>query len=232
MTVEEMIEALRVKTAKVGCRLDLASNQAGMMYVEFGYVEGPLPEETPSSHYPNAESRYMTCLHELGHFFHAHTQGRPFTDFYRAKAFSIYSPEYWEDTKFYFTNGVLYSEAQAWNWALNNCDIPSEEILPETRDFMWNTCLASYFNNARQVGFETPGQMLYNGDRGYVQFAYGKPDQYFFQTKRRILEGDLKEEMPEPKLFISNQIQDFDNNTQIQWLSGTTISSTSNTTRY
>jgi hypothetical protein len=64
---------------------------------------------------------------------------------------------------------------------------------------MWDTCLGSYFRHAQSVGFETPGQLLYNGDRAYVPFAYGKPDSYFYQTKRRIVEGDNEEDMKRAK---------------------------------
>jgi hypothetical protein len=197
MTKEEMQHHLYELAATEGCRLDQAPNMAGMMYVEFGYVEGPTIEDTVG-HYPNAESRYLVCLHELGHFFHAHTQGRPLTGGnvdYSGKVFNFITPEYWEDNSWYFHNGVLRSEAEAWNYALDKCAIPNDEIKPETRRFMWDACLGSYFSHARSVGFATPGQKLYNGDRAYVEFAYGRPDKYFFGTKRRIVEGDVVQEI-------------------------------------
>lgn len=171
----------------------------GMMYVEFGFVEGP-KITGPDNHYPNAESQYLTCLHEIGHHHWGHTQGRPWTDEYkRISPDWEYWDGYWEDREAYFNNGVLKSEAQAWNYALDHCEIPSEEILPETRKFMWETCLGSYFRGAQAAGFDTPGQMLYNGDRHHVKFAYGKPDRYFMETKRRIVEGDLPDEPLSPK---------------------------------
>jgi len=199
MNVEDMQARLDMLAEGMACRLDQEPNMAGMMYVEFGYVEGPTLD---SSHYPNPQCCYLVCLHELGHFWHSHTQGRPWTDLYAEKAHMDYSPEWWENenisTKSYFNNGVLRSEAQAWNYALDKCDLGAD-ILPETRAFMWDNCLGTYFNHARQVGFDTPGQLLYNGDRAYVHFAYGKPDKYFFQTKRRILEGDIEEDLPTTK---------------------------------
>src|SRR5688572_12893551 len=86
---------------ELDCRIDLGHNTPGMMYVEFGYVEGPTIEDGVGGRsyapYPNAQSRYLTNLHELGHFALGHTQGRP--------------PK--ERERFYFDNGVLRSEAEA-----------------------------------------------------------------------------------------------------------------------
>jgi hypothetical protein len=204
MNIEKMQDILNKLSATEGVRLYQEPNMAGMMYVEFGYVEGPTIEhceEQSNGHYPNAESRYLVCLHEIGHFHWGHTQGRPWNEEYENKAPGgrLRWENFWDLPQAYFDNGVLKSEAQAWNYALDNCGIPSEDILPETRAFMWDVCLGSYFNHARSVGFGNPGQMLYNGDRHHVKFAYGKPDGYFFQTKRRIIEGDLGEEMPNRK---------------------------------
>jgi hypothetical protein len=199
MNTNEMQLHLDELCSREGVRLDQDHNMAGMMYVEFGYLEGPVITEDANHHYPNAESRYLVCLHEIGHFAYGHTQGRPLNDYYRGEAFVGFDLEDWEDREWYFNNGVLRSEAQAWNWALDHCRIPSEDIAPETRSFMWDTCLGSYFRHAQSVGFETPGQLLYNGDRGYVSFAYGKPDSYFYQTKRRIVEGDNEDDMQRAK---------------------------------
>lgn len=195
MNLENMQQNLTRLAQIEGCTLTQKSNIPGMMYVEFGWVEGPLIENGISleGRYPNAQSRYLTCLHELGHFHWGHTQGRPWvsdTVNYEELADRSYWEHYWGSNEEYFNNGVLKSEAQAWNYALDKCDIPSAEIEPETRRFMWDTCLGSYFNHARAVGFDTPGQRLYNGDRHYITFAYGRPSQYFSQTKRRIIEGD------------------------------------------
>jgi hypothetical protein len=196
MDVQEMQVRLDELCSREGVRLDQPGiDTPGMMYVEFGYLEGPQIVDRYTSRAPNAESRYLVCLHEIGHFAHGHTQGRPINDYYMAEKNPDFDLEYFEDREFYFNNGVLKSEAQAWNWALDHCQIPSDDIAPETRRFMWDTCLGSYFRHAQSVGFETPGQFLYNGDRGYVSFAYGKPDSYFYQTKRRIVEGDNEEDM-------------------------------------
>jgi len=234
MELKEMQEHLTQLASWEGVRLDQAPNMAGMMYVEFGYVEGPTIEEDPSfPHYPNAESRYLVCLHEIGHYNYGHTQGRPWTDEYRRKAFGGPSEDdhYWTNRQHYFDNGVLRSEAEAWNYALDQCKIPDEEIKLETRNFMWYTCLGSYFENARLVGFTTPGQRLGNGDRAYVPFAYGKPDHYFFQTKRRILEGNsdegLLKDPPSKKSRKTKHYLNIDPSATIQWTdTSTTISNT------
>lgn len=130
-----------------------------MMYVEFGYVEGP---EVVT------QADYFTCLHELGHHAHGHTQGRP--------------PKH--DEKFYFTNGVLRSEAQAWEWALDHADETPDHA---TRHYMWDYCLGSYY---RAALVETGNQnRLWNGDRHHVAFAYDAPDDYFVRIARRLVEG-------------------------------------------
>jgi hypothetical protein len=143
-----------------------------MMYVEFGYVEGPRLVEAPGGSYPDACSRYLTNLHELGHFAHGHTQGRP--------------PK--EDERFYFDNGVLQSEAEAWAYALDNAGV---EITREARNFMWHTCLGSYHSHAFAVGYDTPGQTLGNGNRHHVSFAYGKPTGFFWDVVGRILDNPV-----------------------------------------
>lgn len=152
---------------QLGCRLDqMDANTPGMMYVEFGYVEGPTMSG-PSYYYPNLQSRYMVCLHELGHFAHGHTQGRP--------------PK--SDEKFYFDNGVLRSEAEAWQWAMDNAN---EELEWATRIFMWETCMGSYYRSS-SVG--APMQRLYNGNRHHVPFTWDKPDTFFWMVKSRM-EGE------------------------------------------
>jgi hypothetical protein len=157
---------------RIGLRLE--PGLAGMMYVEFGYVEGPTPAtlagEVHRGHYPNEQSKHMTVLHEIGHGDMAHTQGRP--------------P--FVNSTFYFDHGVLRCEAEAWMWAMDVMD-KLEPLEPATREFMWNTCLGSYYRGAKAVGFTTPGQRLGNGDRGYVPFAYGEPDQAFWYTVERMI---------------------------------------------
>jgi hypothetical protein len=154
---------------KLNCELRQETEDTpGMMYVEFGYVEGPMLSDNKSLWYPNNQSRYLTCMHELGHFALYHTQGRP----PRTKQ------------QFYFENGVLLSEAQAWEWTMNNR--VEEELEDDTRRFMWKTCLGSYYNAAVLSGF-SPGQTLGNGDRHYVSFSYDKPTDIFWNVKERML---------------------------------------------
>src|SRR5271170_6514155 len=138
---------------ELGCRVDQKPGQLGMMYVEFGYVEGP----TISN-----QMDYLINLHELGHFAHGHTQGRP--------------PKNKE--KFYFENGVLKSEAQAWNWALDKC---IDEIQDESRRYMWDFCLGSYYNYGYIHERGKPTR-LWNGNRHHVEFVFDTPDVYFDDT--------------------------------------------------
>jgi hypothetical protein len=159
-------------SGKLGCELKQPSPETdGMMYVEFGYVEGPAIAFDRSYKYSNQQIRYMVCMHELGHFALNHTQGRP--------------PK--ENEKFYFENGVLKSEAQAWDWALNNRI--EEEISDETRRFMWNTCLGSYYNGALSANGKS-GQRLGNGNRHHVSFTYDEPDNFFWSVRERMLAGE------------------------------------------
>jgi len=159
---------VRTLAQKVGVGLRLAPGLAGMMYVEFGYVEGPTMEpENTTPVYPTAQSRHMVALHEIGHAWEGHTQGRPpFTE-------AVY----------YFTNGVLRSEAEAWEFALDN--YPCDDLDSVTREWMWNTCLGSYYAGARAADGR-PNQRLQNGDRGYYAFTYDKPDSYFWDVVDRF----------------------------------------------
>lgn len=131
----------------------------GMMYVEY---EPPMIEGPKLIH----QKDYFVMLHELGHVFHGHTQGRPPFD----------------DKTYYFDNGVLRSEAEAWEYAL---DTSLEEPTYDTRQFMWNICLGSYYLGA--VHAEGKKTRLYNGNRHHVQFVFDEPDDYFWSIKERIL---------------------------------------------
>jgi hypothetical protein len=141
---------------KLGCKIIMKPGMPGMMYVEFGYVEGPRIE---------TQADYLVNLHELGHFALGHTQGRP--------------PK--EKEQFYFDNGVLKSEAQAWEWAMDHC---MEELEPATRKFMWETCLGSYYKCALWAAGQP--SRLTNGNRHWVEFVYDKPDDYFHSIVKRI----------------------------------------------
>ncbi len=112
----------------------------------------------------------MVMLHELGHVAHGHTQGRP--------------PK--ENEKFYYENGVLKSEAQAWEWALDRC---MDEVQPETHAFMWNTCLGSYYSVSQFV--KDQPYRLGNGNRHFVEFVFDKPDDYFWSVVKRV-KGEVR----------------------------------------
>lgn len=137
-----------------------------MMYVEWGRVEGPMITN---------QRDYLAILHELGHFACGHTQGRP---------------PHWTET-FYFDNGVLRSEAQAWHWAMNRCKEPLEY---DSRRFMWDFCLGSYYRGYLHLG-KQPNRMG-NGDRHYVVFIYDDPDIYFAWIVRRMQGGERGFDVP------------------------------------
>lgn len=147
----------------LGCDVIQRSGMAGMMYVEYEppMIEGPTIE---------TQRDYVIMLHELGHVAHGHTQGRPPFD----------------DKKFYFENGVLRSEAEAWRWAMDNS---LEELETSTREFMWNGCLGTYYaQGVRTAG--AGGQRLGNGNRHWVEYSYDKPDDFFWRTVQMML-GEL-----------------------------------------
>ena len=148
----------------MGCDLVQGLDMPGMMYVEMGYVEGP----TLNSNMGLLNSYYV-CLHELGHFALGHTQGRP--------------PH--QDQVEYFRNGVLRSEAEAWEWAMDNALVPPNSL---TRLFMWDTCLGSYYRHA--VSLAGKPTRLTNGSRHFVEFTYDPPDDYFRAVRERIMCGD------------------------------------------
>lgn len=150
---------------QLGCELRLAPNMAGMMYVEFGYVEGP----DPYTSWLRPQQSFAVGLHELGHFALGHTQGRP--------------PK--EHERFYFDNGVLRSEAQAWHYALDHFDYREEVVEKETKTYMWERCLNSYYRGALLAGDSL--SQLWNGNRHHVKFIYDKPDHIFHQARQRIL---------------------------------------------
>ncbi len=157
------------------CRLDVSDEfrTAGMMYVESGYVEVP-----PITN----QIDYLINLHELGHVFHGHTQGRP--------------PH--SDKKFYFDNGVLRSEAEAWEWALDQ-SIDEPELA--SRIFMWDNCLGSYYSGA--LASKGGRYRLLNGNRHHVEFIYDKPDEYFHSIVKRI-QGDVGYTYKVPFVIESN----------------------------
>lgn len=140
------------------CEVVQKPGMAGMMFVEYEppMIEGPVIQE---------QKDYFIMLHELGHVAHGHTQGRPpFTD-----------------KRFYFDNGVLKSEAEAWMWALDNS---REEPCQATRNFMWNFCLGSYLRGS--VTARGRLDQLWNGNRHHVVFLWDKPDELFWSSAERL----------------------------------------------
>jgi hypothetical protein len=164
-TTAEARDHLSELAAELGCDLRLHYRNEGMMYVEFGYVEGP---DFGNGFYTD-EQVYMVALHELGHFAHGHTQGRP--------------PK--ENERFYFDNGVLYSEAQAWSWALNNSLFGHYDFTTAT--FMRDRCIGSYWAGALMDGYGgKPRHVLRNGNRHHVKFAWDEPEVFFYGLIARL----------------------------------------------
>lgn len=162
---------------ELGCVVVQQPGMAGMMFVEEEppRIEGPTidSQENFGARYPTEESCYLVMLHELGHVARGHTQGRPpFTN-----------------KTFYFDNGVLKSEAEAWEYALDNTIVEPGAV---ERRFMWNTCLGSYFRGAYidKAKRKLRIHQLWNGNRHHVKFAWDDADDYFYSIKKRIEGGE------------------------------------------
>jgi hypothetical protein len=153
----------------LGCQVRQYPGAPGMMYVELGYVEGPVIRN---------QRDYLSLLHELGHFALGHTQGRP-----------PYDTE-----TYYFDNGVLRSEAEAWEWALNECE---DTIEYKSRRFMWDYCLGGYYQSSLEL--EGKPTRLTNGDRGHVIFTYDEVDAFFVAVVRQIQGGETGFLVPFPE---------------------------------
>lgn len=167
-SAREQIERL---ARDMGVVVDETYPYGGMMYVE---------EEPPRIEIEvvRDERSYFIALHELGHVYHGHTQGRP--------------PYY--DKTFYFDQGVLKSEAQAWDFALNSAKIT---IPKSVGVFARNDCLGSYLAGAKRSGYEvvgnhwgTPTIDLSNGNRHWHAFRYGTPDKFFWDTMDALYSGE------------------------------------------
>ena len=159
-----MIERYQQQVAQLAdelkCRLDVDDKfrVAGMMFVESSYVEVP-----PITN----QIDYLINLHELGHMAFDHTQIRyPHT----------------QHKRFYFDNGVLHSEAQAWEYALDKCIDPLQEA---SRRFAWDVCLGSYYEHGYIAAKGKPDR-LHNGNRHHVEFVWDEPDDYFTSIVRKI----------------------------------------------
>ncbi len=153
----------------LGCQVRQYPNAPGMMYVELGYIVGPVIRN---------QCDYLSVLHELGHFALGHTQGRP--------------PHH--DETYYFDNGVLRSEAEAWEWALNECE---DTIEYKSRRFMWDYCLGGYYQSSLELAGRPT--RLTNGDRGYVVFTYDEIDAFFVAVVQQIQGGETGFLVPFPE---------------------------------
>lgn len=142
----------------------------GMMYVE---EDPPRVDFLPITDVVT----YYVALHELGHVAHGHGQGRP--------------PH--EDRTFYFENGVIRSEAQAWEWAFDHARKPLPPALGER---LRHESIESYIAGGRfRYGVKgwwwgkPEGPDWSNGNRHYVEFAYDEPDEYVHSVLARFTEG-------------------------------------------
>lgn len=152
-----------------GIRIDWMNKMyGGMMFVE---------EDPPRIEIPFLETQgltrgqaYMIALHEIGHCVLGHTQGRP--------------PH--EDKRYYFDHGVLRCEAEAWNWALDECRV---ELSRGDAAFVWS-CFDSYVSSARKQNGKP--YRLGNGNRHWVEFVYDDIyDAYVLNTFVRILDSGV-----------------------------------------
>jgi hypothetical protein len=157
----------------LSCIIVQESEMAGMHFVEEEppRIEGPIIENIYSFSKArdfSKELNYYIMLHELGHVYHGHTQGRP--------------P--FENKVWYFENGVLRSEAEAWKFALDNAIIkPNEEDV----DFMVNYCILSYYNSSLRESKVN----LYNGNRHWHngKYAWDEADEYFWNVLQTMKES-------------------------------------------
>lgn len=163
MTPDEMQDHIEEIAGRLGCKVIQEPGMTGMMYVEYEppTIEGPIITN---------QKDYMVMLHELGHVHYGHTQGRP--------------P--YEDRTYYFDNGVLRSEAEAWEYALDVVD-PTMTMDYTTRRFMWERCMNIYYLGAK-LADGRPGQRLSNGNRHHHSFTWDEPDEYFWSIKERMLD--------------------------------------------
>lgn len=165
MLARELQAHLDRLAAALGCEMKQGAEKDGMMFVEYSppMIEGPelLVDVAGVSKYPDLSTRYYIMLHELGHVYHGHTQGRPGH----------------EDQTFYFDNGVLRSEAQAWRYALETALYPPSHACA---DFARHFCIGSYWAGAKRAG--TLPTRLWNGNRHWVEFVFDEPDDEFLEV--------------------------------------------------
>lgn len=150
--------------AELNCCIDwVADSRGAMMFVEERPPRIEIPRKELWESQP--EISYAVSLHELGHVYHKHTQGRP--------------P--YESEVFYFENGVLQSEAEAWKFALDNSLV---DWAPETKKFALETCLMSYFHSSDPL----TTIYLYNGNRHWHngKYFWDKPTEYFWNVTKEL----------------------------------------------
>jgi hypothetical protein len=171
MTAKELQQNIEEIANELGCVINQKDNMSGMMYVEEEppRIEGPIIKDN------NIGSKvlsYYIMLHELGHVYHGHTQGRP--------------P--FENKLRYFENGILRSEAEAWKFALDNAIIePNQKDV----DFMIHNCIMSYYESSPADSIfkdKTNLVYLYNGDRHYHngKYEWDEADEYFWNVVKQM----------------------------------------------
>ena len=141
----------------LGCILIQKEGLPGMMYVERGYIEGPVIQN---------QIDYFLVSHELGLFALGHPEAHP--------------PN--KDKGGFLDRGFLRTGARGWEWALDHTKL--DPVGNAARLFMWDTCLSSYY--VGYLAANGHPSRLWNGDRYYVQFVYDAPDAYFDRVVRRI----------------------------------------------
>lgn len=173
MKTTEMQDHIDELAALHGIVVQQRYNLPGMMYCEEQppRIEGP--SIAPCDVAPSSNICYMANLHEIGHVLHGHTQGRP--------------P--YEDQTYYFDHGVLRCEAEAWNFALDECRV---KLSKRDCAYMADRYFGSYIMAARRANGKG-GQRLPNGNRHWVEFTYDDPDDPYVQTTFERLSTAWKE---------------------------------------
>ena len=150
--MQELYDHLNEVAEGLGCVIEYKHKADPMMYVEEEPARVVIPYLEDYLHYGiytfTPRLCYFAGLHELGHVYHGHTQGRP--------------P--FEHKRYYFDNGVFKSEAEAWEYALDHSII---EFTDGEKRFALK-CLDSYLSycdSYRKGPFR-----LMNGNRHHVAF--------------------------------------------------------------
>lgn len=156
----------------LGVKLVQKYDLPGMMFVEEDPPRIESPLLVPCDIVPNVRVGYMAGVHEVGHVEHGHTQGRPPYD----------------DQTFYFDNGVLRSEAEAWEFALDN---HIAELTARDSSYMADHLFGSYIMSAKRMNGKP--LRLPNGNRHYVEFTFDDPNDPYVQSILHRLNNAHKE---------------------------------------